>query len=152
MSSCLCGGDGDFTLHSLYSLIAHSSSRYFGEPLTTLSNICQEADGGIIMSHIKHNLTGIITAVPRINSILLSVVKLTSHNLISCFSGCHSVNYHEKHTWIMKWRAKPQFDDERFQLWYVPSKIFSNSCSSRGELGSRLSLCWQAAFHTGWTH
>lgn len=98
---CVCasvGGDGDFTLHSLTLLSDHtrSTSRHFSGPVTALSNVCQEADSGIIMSPIEHSLAGIIiVAVPRINSILLSVVKLSSGNFISGISGCHSVDYHE---------------------------------------------------------
>ncbi len=133
---CLCVGDGDFTLHLLYSLITHSSYRYFSEPVTTLSNICQEADGVIITSHIKQKLTGIVAAMPRIYSIPFSVVKLTVDNFIAGLSGCHPANYHHHiclYTWIMKWRVKLYFGCECSSscgMKCARFKSFHNSCSS----------------------
>lgn len=64
---CVWVGDGDFTLHLLCSLITHSSYRYFSEPVTTLSNMCQEADSVIITSQIKQKLTVTPAAMPRLH-------------------------------------------------------------------------------------
>lgn len=64
----LCVCDGDFTLHLFHSLITHSSYRYFSEPVTTLSNICQEADSMIVESHIKQKLVLVIAAMSQFNT------------------------------------------------------------------------------------
>lgn len=66
MSVCLCLCDGDCTPH-FHSLITHSTYRYFGEPETTLSNICQEAVSVIMGSHIKQKLAVIAAAVSQLN-------------------------------------------------------------------------------------
>lgn len=133
---CVCVCDG-VTLHLLHSLIMHSSYRYFSEPGTTLSNICQEADSVIIASCIKQEKphSHHLSAVPSINTILLSVVKLTNDNFILGFSGCHTANdYQHTHTRIMKWRVKPRFSyaTTLSQLWFgdVPAKCYSSSSNS----------------------
>lgn len=67
MSVCLCVCDGDCTPHLFHSLITHSTYRYFGEPETTLSNICQEAVSVITGSHIKQKLAVTATAMSQLN-------------------------------------------------------------------------------------
>lgn len=62
----VCVGDGDFALHLNCSLITHSSYRYSSEPVTTLSNMCQEADSMIITSQIKQKFIDITVAMPRL--------------------------------------------------------------------------------------
>lgn len=148
---CVYVCDG-VTLHLLYSLITHSSYRYFSEPGTTLSNICQEADSVIITSCIKQEKphSHHLSAVLSINTILLTVVKLTNDNFILGFSGWHTANnYQHTHTdneVESEATSRLRHDTLSAVIWRCASKVFQQQqqqlSGTKKQINPRLTCCF----------